>query len=224
MITLHHLEYSQSFRVLWLLEELGVEYELKKYNRDATTHLAPEEYKKISPLGTAPVITHGELMLAETAAIVDYIIDLYPNEAIRPVSSSSDRAQYLFWFHAAQGSIMPLMLMESIFRIIQERVPSLLKLIIRPVLSKTSEGFIKPRMEKLLAKAELDLKDSDWFGGKELTAADILLSYPIESANMRGYLSDKFPNTHLWLERIYARPAFQIAKEKDGRASMVLPL
>ncbi|HEB29051.1 MAG TPA: glutathione S-transferase [Porticoccus sp.] len=224
MITLHHLEYSQSFRVLWLLEELGVEYELRKYNRDSTTRLAPEEYKSISPLGTAPVITHGEIVLAETGAIIEYILDLYPNKLINPNATSNDRARHLFWFHAAQGSLMPLMLMDSIFRIIQERVPSLINLIVRPVLQKASDGFIKSRLTKILEHAEKDLATSDWFGGENLTSADILLSYPIESADMRGYLSDDFPKTQSWLSRIYERPAFQTAKQKDGRQSMALAI
>lgn len=224
MIILHHLEYSQSFRVLWLLEELGVEYELKKYNRNPETHLAPEEYKKLSPLGTAPVITHNNLVLAETGAIVEYILDLYPNPEISPPAHSPNRVQHLFWFHAAQGSMMPLILMEALFQIIQEQTPSILNIVIRPVLAKASQGFIKTRMDKLLEKAEEDLRANDWFGGKALTTADILLSYPIEAASMRGYLSDDYPNTRAWLQRIYNRPAFQSAKDKDGRSSMALPL
>ena len=224
MITLHHLEYSQSFRVLWLLEELGVEYQLKKYNREAVTHLAPKAYKQISPLGTAPVITHGDLVLAETGAIIDYILDLHPNNAVRPTTGSKYRSQHLFWAHTAQGSIMPLMLIEGIFKIIQKRVPALLNLIIRPVLTQVSQGFIKPRMDALLEQAEKQLCSTDWFGGDVLTSADILLSYPIESAYARGYLTENHPNTQLWLKRVYQRSAFQSAKEKDGRESMVLDL
>ncbi|BFM15936.1 glutathione S-transferase [Maricurvus nonylphenolicus] len=224
MITLHHLEYSQSFRVLWLLEELGVKYELKKYNRDPVTHQAPDEYKAVSPLGTAPVITDGDICLAETGAIIDYILDRHPNDQLNPKADSSDRTQHLFWLHASQGSMMPLMLMDSIFRIIQERVPALLNLIIRPVLNRTGDGFIKPRMEKLLIQAEQSLAKQDWFGGSHLTTADILLSYPIESANARGYITDAHPNTKAWLARIYSRPAFKSAKALDDRDTMVLPL
>jgi len=224
MITLHHLEYSQSFRVLWLLEELGVEYELKKYNRDSKTHLAPEEYKSISPLGTAPLITDGELVLAETGAIIEYILDLHPNDLINPGATSANRARHLFWFHAAQGSVMPLMLIDSIFRIIQERVPFLINLIVRPVLKKASEGFIESRLVKILEMAEKDLATSDWFGGDNLTSADILLSYPIESASMRGFLTSDFPKIKSWLNRVYERQAFQTAKQKDGRPSMAFPL
>jgi len=224
MVTLHHLEFSQSFRVLWLLEELGVDYELKQYNRDPVTRQAPDDYKAVSPLGTAPVIAHNGKALAETGAIIDYILDLYPDNTLRPEAGTPDRARYLFWFHAAQGSMMPLMLMDSIFRIIQERAPSILNIILRPVLNKATEGFIRARMSKLLEQAERDLATQEWFGGERLSSADILLSYPIESANMRGYVTADYPNTQQWLQRIYQRPAFEAAKEKDGRESMVLPL
>lgn len=224
VITLHHLEYSQSFRILWLLEELGVKYELKKYNRDPETHLAPDTYKAVSPLGTAPVITDGDISLAETSAIIDYILDRHPNELLNPKPNATDRTQHLFWFHASQGSMMPLMLMDSIFRIIQERVPGFLKFIIRPVLNKAGDGFIKPRLDKLLIQAEQTLATSEWFGGSHLTTADILLSYPIESADVRGYITDAHPHTKAWLERIRERPAFQSAKALDDRDTMVLPL
>ena len=211
MITLHHLEYSQSFRILWLLEELGVDYQLKLYNRDPKTHLAPPEYKALSPLGSAPVIEHDGLILAESSAIIDYIVDLHPSQSMRPEFGSANRARYLFWMHAAQGSMMPIMLMDSIFRIILERLPFFLKPIISPVLKAATNGFSKPRMNALLDAAEKDLASADWFGGDELTAADINLSYPFESANMRGYLTDAHPNCKAWLNRIYAHPSFLAA-------------
>lgn len=224
MITLHHLEYSQSFRILWLLEELGVDYQLKLYDRDPKTHLAPPEYKAISPLGSAPVIEHDGLVLAESSAIIDYILDLHPSAALRPEAGAPNRARYLFWMHAAQGSMMPIMLMDSIFRIMLERLPFFLKPVIAPVLKAATNGFAKPRMQALLAVAEQDLANADWFGGTQLTAADINLSYPVESANMRGYLTDSHPNCKAWLERVYAHPSFRAAKAKDNRPSMVLPL
>ncbi|MEW5248522.1 glutathione S-transferase family protein [Microbulbifer sp. 2201CG32-9] len=224
MVTLHHLEYSQSFRILWLLEELGVDYELKLYRRDPQTKLAPADYKAVSPLGTAPVITDGEFALAETAAIFDYLLDRYPSETLRPAPGSPGRDSYLFWFHAAQGSVMPLMLMDGVFHILQARVPSLFNLVLTPVLNKATDGFIRPRMVRLLALAEEDLAAQEWFGGSVLSGADILLSYPMESASKRSYLTDGHPNTRAWLERIQARPAFRKAQEIDGHESMVLPL
>ena len=109
MITLHHLEKSQSIRILWLLEELGVPYEVKLYDRDPVTRLAPAEYKAISPLGTAPVITDGDVTMAETNAIVDYILDRYDDARLRPAINTVEREPYLFWFHTSQGSLQPLL-------------------------------------------------------------------------------------------------------------------
>lgn len=222
MITLHHLEYSQSFRILWLLEELGVEYELKLYERDKDTHLAPPEYKELSPLGSAPVITDGDLALAESSAIVDYILDKYPNEQLRPSPGTPDRTRYLFWFHASQGSMMSLMLMEAVFQILIARVPFWMRGLIRGVLNEASNRLIKPRMEKLLALAEEDLEEKPWFGGDELSAADIMLCYPMESAKSRGYVTPKHDNCNDWLDRAFHHPSYQAARKKDGKESIVL--
>jgi glutathione S-transferase len=224
MITLHHLEYSQSFRVLWLLEELGIEYDLKKYDRDPDTLLAPAEYKSLSPTGAAPVITDGELVLAETNAILDYILDQYPDDSLRPPPGSPDRARHLFWFHAAQGSLMPIMLMDSIFRIIHDRVPFFLRPLVGAIMGKASDGFIRPRADALWDIAEEHLAEKEWFGGSDLTIADIALSYPVESADARGFLGEAYPHCSAWLQRIHDRPAFQSARKIDDRPSMVLPL
>ena len=224
MVTLHHLEYSQSFRVLWLLEELGIEYRLELYRRDIKTLLAPGRYKAISPLGTAPVLTHGDLALTETNAILDYLIDLYPHETLRPEPGSSDRTRHLFWLHASQGSMMPLMLMDSVFRILQQRVPALIRPLIRSVLNRARSGFIDPRMSTILELAEEHLDTAEWFGGQHLTIADIAMIYPMESASKRGSWGDNYKNCQAWLQRVYQRPAFESAKIKDGRPGMVLPL
>ena len=224
MITLHHLEYSQSFRVLWLLEELGIEYELKSYDRDPNTRLAPSDYKKVSPLGTAPVISDGDVTLAESNAIIDYILDKYPSESLRPGVGDSDRARYLFWFHASQGSMMPLLLMEAVMRVMHSRVPFLLKSVVGFLNKKMNQAFSKPRMQGLLKQAELDLAQADWFGGHHLTAADISMIYPMEGAESRGYINDNFPNCQAWLKRAKACPSFKRATEKDNRPSMIMKI
>jgi len=222
MITLHHLEYSQSFRILWLLEELGVEYELKSYQRDPKTRLAPNDYKKVSPLGTAPVITDGDITLAESNAIIDYILDKHPSDSLRPEAGSPNRARYLFWFHASQGSMMTLMLMEAVMRIMQSKVPFFLKSIVATLNNKMNQAFSKPRMQSLLKQAELDLANSDWLAGDDITAADITMIYPMEAALVRGYINDDFPNCKAWLERAKARPSFKAATKKDDRPSMIM--
>ncbi|WP_108810627.1 glutathione binding-like protein [Sphingorhabdus sp. Alg231-15] len=224
MLTLHHLEYSQSFRILWLFEELGAPYEIKLYNRDPKTHLAPPEYKALSPTGAAPVVTDGELVLAETSAIMDHILDKHPGSALRPGPDSPDRTAYLFWSHTAQGSVMPAMLIDSILRVMVERVPFFIRPLARAVLKGAGSGFIRPRLNALFDQAEKDLAETGWFAGDDLTAADILLSYPMQSAQMRGYMSEDYPHCQAWFDRIYARPSFKAAKEIDGRTSMVLPL
>ena len=222
MITLHHLEYSQSFRILWLLEELGDAYELKVYDRDKETLQAPAEYKALSPLGSAPVITDDDFVLAESSAIVDYILDKYPENKLRPDIGNADRNRYLFWLHASQGSMMSLMLMEAVFQILISRVPFVLRAIVRGVLNQASTRLIKPRMESLIAIAEKDLGDKPWFGGDELSAADILLSYPMESARSRGYITADHKNCHAWFERVEKHPSYQQAREKDDRDSIIL--
>ena len=221
---LHHLEYSQSFRSLWLLEELGLDYGLELYERDKKTLLAPAEYKKLSPLGTAPVITHGDLALAETSAITDYILELHGPTPLRPIKGDKHHARHLFWYHAAQGSLMPLMLVDSVLKIVQKRAPLPVRPMVKLVGKILVDNFIKPRISALLQKAEADLNKAVWFGGDQLTVADITMSYPMQSAFERGYIGAEHKHSRAWLQRIADRPAFKAAKVKDGRPSMVLPL
>lgn len=223
-LVLHHLEYSQSFRTLWLLEELGIDYELKLYERDKKTLLAPADYKKLSPLGTAPVITQGELALAETSAITDYILDSFGATPLRPGAGDTHHGRHLFWYHAAQGSLMPLMLMDSVLRIVQKRAPLPMRPVVKLVKKILIDNFIKPRISVLLQKAEADLNKAVWFGGDQLTVADITMSYPMQSAFERGYIGAEHKHCRAWLQRVGDRPAFKSAQEKDGRPSMVLPL
>ena len=223
MLTLHHLEYSQSYRVLWLLEELDIEYELKLYDRDPKTMLAPSAYKAVSPLGTAPVITDGDITLAETSAILDYILDLHPNTDMRPDANAGNRAQYLFWFHASQGSLMPLTLMSSLFKVMTTRMPFFLKPMANLMSKGLTTGFIRPRMQALLAEAESALGKSDYFAGDDISLADILMSYPIQALHENGALKD-YPNCVKWVKQIEARPGFQSAKEKDGRETAIFSM
>lgn len=224
MLTLHHLEYSQSFRILWLLEELGMEYTLKLYERDSKSSLAPADYKAISPLGTSPVITDGDVVLAETNAIVDYILDKSGDDRLRPKAGSPARTRYLFWFHAAQGSMQPMMTFNIVLNVVKTRVPFFLRPVISPVFSQILSGFVKPRMVALLNEAEKDLANGPWFAGSELSAADIVMSYTMESANMRGYITDEHPNCQAWLKRMYDNKAYKVAQQKDGKPSAAFPV
>mgnify|MGYP001801325113 CR=1 FL=1 len=224
MLTLHHLEYSQSFRILWLLEALGADYELVTYKRNPRTQLAPKAYKRLSPLSSAPVITDGDLVLAESSAIMDYILDKYPKSRLRPAAGSKYRTRYLFWFHAAQGTMMPVLLVDTLFLMMRKRSPLPLKPLILGMAQLIRLVFAKPRLDGLLALAERDLGSSKWFAGPQLTAADILLSYSMVAAQKRGLINEAHPNCLRWLEQMEEEPSFIRALEKDGRESITLSM
>ena len=222
MITLHHLEYSQSFRILWLLEEIGEPYELKLYNRDPQSNLAPADYKALSPLGTAPVITDEEgLVLAESNAVIDYILDQHPDSPLRPKAGDPGRADYLFWFHAGVGSMMPMQFMDGIFTVLQKRSPFFIRPIISGVLGQANSLLVQPRMKTILDRLEHDLAKHKWLAGEELTAADITMSYCMASAKQKGFIDDSRPNSLRWIDQMEVTPSYQSAMEKDGRETMV---
>lgn len=221
-ITLHHLEYSQSFRILWLLEELGSEYQLICYDRDPKSMAAPADYKALSPLGTAPVLTHGDLVLAESSAIMEYLLDATPEQSLRPEPGSPDRVRYLFWWHAAQGSMMPLQLMSTVLTISHSRLPFFLRPLVGMFVSGLQDLFIQPRLNKLLEKAESDLAEAPYFGGQTLSAADFLIGYNLIVGEARGMVDSRHPHCLAWIQRMKALPSFARATEKDGRPSMAL--
>lgn len=222
-MTLHHLEYSQSFRVLWLLEELQAPYELVVYDRDPRTMAAPDGYKALSPLGTAPVITCGDLALAESSAIMEWILDRAPQQNLRPSPDSPDRTRYLFWWHAAQGSMMPLQLMKTVTTISQKRLPFFMKPFVKLYIKGLDELFIQPRLSRILEMAEKDLTNAPWFGGQHVSAADFLIAYNMIVGAERHMISEAdYPRCMEWVARMKALPSFARATEKDGRDSMAL--
>lgn len=222
MITLHHLEYSQSFRILWLLEEIGQPYELKLYNRDPESNLAPADYKALSPLGTAPVITDDKgLVLAESNAVIDHILDLYPDSPLRPKHGSATRADYLFWFHAGTGSMMPMQFMDGIFTVLQKRSPFFIRPIIGAALGQANSLLVQPRMKTILDRLEHDLAKHKWLAGDNLTAADITMSYCMASAKQKGFIDESRPGCLRWIDQMEATPSYQSAMQKDGRETMV---
>ena len=222
MITLHHLEYSQSFRILWLLEEIGAPYELKLYNRNADNNLAPDDYKALSPLGTAPVITdENGLVLAESNAVIDYILDQHGDSPLRPKAGDPNRADYLFWFHAGIGSMMPMQFMDGIFTVLQKRSPFFIRPLISAVLGQANKLLVEPRMQSILGKLEHDLAQHEWLAGDALTAADITMSYCMASAKEKGFIDSSRPGCLRWIDQMEATPSYQSAMEKDGRETMV---
>jgi len=217
MITLHHLENSQSIRILWLLEELGMDYEFKMYDRDTKTMLAPAEYKALPPLGTAPTITDGDLTLAESNAIIDYILDKAGDDTLRPNADEPDRASYLFWFHAAQGSYQSLLTMGFVLSVTTEKSPFPIRPLIRKVLGMTQTLFLKPRLKAVMDKMEADLSQSDYLAGNRFTAADIAMGYTLYMAVMRSSVPKSYSNIHAYQARMEARPAWQRALKIDGK-------
>lgn len=217
MLTLHHLEYSQSFRILWLLEELGAPYELKSYNRDPETNLAPADYKALSPLGTAPVVTDGDVVLAESNAIIDYVLDAHPDSNLAPAAGSKDRARHLFWFHSSSGSLMPLQSVEMVLGLLETRAPWPISALLRSVFGQVRKLFTGPRMKALLDLMESDLGKQPYFGGDNLTAADITLVYSMYALQDKGLFKGGYPNINAWFDRIEALPSFQSARAKDDR-------
>lgn len=217
MITLHHLENSQSIRILWLLEELGVDYEFKMYDRDPKTMLAPAEYKAISPLGTAPALTDGDVALSESNAIIDYILDKAKGHSLRPAANDPDRADYLFWFHAAQGTYQSLQTGRFVNSIVADRSPFLLKGLIGSIMGRIDDAFYGPRLKTIQNLMEEQLSKHPYLAGDRFTAADIAFGYSLQMASMRGGLGEDYPNTQSYVDRMEARPSWQSALKKDGK-------
>jgi glutathione S-transferase len=219
MITVHHLNNSRSQRILWLLEELGLPYEIRRYQRDATTMLAPPELLQVHPLGKSPVITDGDITVAESGAIVEYLLDTYgETSGLRPARGTADHRRYTYWLHFAEGSAMPPLLMKLIFmRIKSTKMPFFAKPIARAIADKVLTSFVDPNLDRQAAFMEAELAKRAWFVGEQLSAADIQMSFPIEAANQRAGLSkEKTPRLLDWLARAHARPAYQRALERGG--------
>lgn len=222
MITVHHLNNSRSQRILWLLEELGVEYDIKRYERDPTTMLAPPELRQIHPLGKSPVITDGDLVLAESGVIIEYLAGRYGNGRLVPAADSPEKLRYTYWLHYAEGSMMPPLLMLLIFnRLEQAPMPFFAKPIARAISRNVKSSFIEPNLKRHLDYLEAELGKSAWFAGSEFSAADIQMSFPLEAASVRGGLDQSRPKLMAFLERIHARPAYRKAIERGGRYELL---
>lgn len=222
MITVHHLSNSRSQRVLWLLEELGLDYEVKRYQRDAKTMLAPPELRQVHPLGKSPVITDGDITVAESGAIVEYLIDRYGALKLAPTAGTAERRRYTYWLHFAEGSAMSPLLMKLVFnRIEKAPMPFFAKPIAKAIAKKTKDSFINPQIKQHLDYIEAELGKSTWFAGSEFSGADIQMSFPLEAAAARGGLDAKYPKATAFLKRIHARPAYKRALERGGEYSLM---
>ena len=215
-ITVHHLNNSRSQRILWLLEELGLEYEVKRYERDSKTLLAPESLRKVHPLGKSPVITDGELTLAESGAIIEYLVERYGDGRLIPAPETPERLRYTYWLHYAEGSAMPPLVMQLVFNQIDQKTPFFLSPIAKIITGEVKKTFIKPQITQNLDYLEAELKENTWFASDEFTAADIQLSFPLEAAAAYAGLDESRPQLMDFLKRIQARPTYQKALERGG--------
>ena len=220
MLTVHHLNNSRSQRVLWLLEELGAPYEVKRYERDAKTMLAPPELRAVHPLGKSPVITDDGLTLAESGAIVEYLAGRYGKDKLVPKEGAPERMRYTYWMHFAEGSAMPPLLLKLIFDRI-EKAPLLVRPIARAIAKQAKSTFIQPNIDRTLDFMEAELGKAEWFAGNQFSAADVQMSFPLEAAAARGGLTQSRPKLWAFLERIHARPAYQRALEKGGKYELL---
>lgn len=223
MIVVHHLENSRSQRVLWLLEELGLAYEVKRYERDRETMLAPPELKRVHPLGKSPVIVDGAVTVAETGAIVEYLLDTYdPDGRLRPPPATEARRRFTYWLHFAEGSAMPPLLMKLVFdRVRSAPVPFFIKPVVKGIADKVTGSFIAPNIAAQLAFMEAELSARPWFAGEAFSAADVMMSFPLEAAAARAGLDARYPKLQDWLKRVHARTAYGRALERGGPYSII---
>jgi glutathione S-transferase len=217
MITVHHLNNSRSQRILWLLEELGLEYEIKRYERDAKTMLAPPELRAVHPLGKSPVITDGATMVAESGAIIEYLLERYGNGRFIPAAGTPDKLRFTYFMHYAEGSAMTPLLMKLVFdRVETSPMPFFVKPVAKGIAKKVKSSYILPQISAHLNYLESELAGKDWFAGTEFSGADIQISFVLEAGAARGGLGEQYPNLAAFLERIHARPAYQRALERGG--------
>ena len=216
MIIVHHLNNSRSQRVLWLLEELGLPYEIKHYQREKSG-LAPKSLEAVHPLGKSPVITEDGATVAESGAILEYLVERHGNGRLAPPPGTPQRLRYSYWMHYAEGSAMPPLLMKLVFdRLETSPMPFFVKPIAKGIAAKVKSAFITPNITRHLDFMEASLKDDPWFAGREFSAADIQISFPVEAAAARAGLDASRPRLMDFLKRIHARPAYQRALERGG--------
>lgn len=221
MVIVHHLNDSRSQRVLWLLEELELTYEIVRYRRDPKTMLAPPTLRAVHPLGKSPVVSDGELVLAESGAILEYLVERYGAGRLVPAAGTAERLRYRYWLHYAEGSAMPPLLLKLVFdRMERAPAPFFVKPILRGIAQKVKRAFVEPQIELHLSYLEGELGKSSWFAGEELTVADIQMSFPVEAAYARAGQLEGRPHLLAFLQRIHARPAYRRALERGGEYSL----
>ncbi|GAB3038282.1 glutathione S-transferase [Oleiagrimonas citrea] len=212
MITVHHLETSRSLRIVWLLEELGIEYTLRRYARNAAG-LAPASLRAVHPLGKAPIFSDGDLVLAESGAIIEYVLDTYGNGRLQPSPGTEERREYTYWMHYAEGSLMPFLVMGLVFDRI-DRAPWPVRPLARAISGRVRRGYLQPGLERNAEWVERSLAERAWFAGEDFTAADIQMSTPLEALSVRDDVGVPIPCIERFLQQIHARPAYRRAVQR----------
>jgi glutathione S-transferase len=203
--------------VLWLLEELGLPYEVRRYARDPKTLLAPPELARVHPLGKSPVITDGDITVAESGAIIEYLLDAHGAGRLRPAAGTPERRRFTYWLHFAEGSLMPYLVLQLVFdRVRSAPVPFFVRPVVKGVADQVTRAFIGPNLKRLLDFMESELGDRDWFAGAAFSAADVQMSYPVEAAAERLGLGTDHPKLTAWLQRAHARAGYRRALEIGG--------
>lgn len=222
MIIVHHLNNSRSQRILWLLEELGLDYEIKKYERDAKTMLAPPELRAIHPLGKSPVIEDDGTMVAESGAIIEYLIERYGKGKFIPAAGTPEKLRYTYFMHYAEGSAMTPLLMKLVFdKVASSPMPFFAKPIAKGIAHKVTSSYIMPQIVQHLNYMEAELAKRNWFAGDEITGADFQVTFVLEAASARGGLGDKYPKLNAYLKRVHARPAYKRGLERGGPYALI---
>jgi glutathione S-transferase len=222
MIVVHHLNNSRSQRVLWLLEELGLDYEIKRYQRDPRTMLAPPELRAVHPLGKSPVIEDAGQTLAESGAIVEYLAERYGDGRLAPAAGTPERMRYRYWMHFAEGTAQPPLLLKLLFdRLDKGPMPFFARPVARAIAQRAKDTFVQPNIDRNLDFMEAELGQRDWFAGAQFSAADVQMSFPLEAARARGGLDERRPRLMDFLARIHARPAYRRAIERGGAYALM---
>ncbi len=222
MLTVHHLNNSRSQRVLWLLEELEVDYEIARYERDPKTMLAPKKLRDIHPLGKAPVVTDGDHTIAESGAIIEYVVDAYGEGRLKPDAGTPEFLKYRYWMHYAEGSAMSPFLLHVIFDQLPKQAPWVARPLLKMVSKTVNDEYIQGQIELHTSYWEEELENRPYFAGDDFTAADIQMSFPLESAAARGATESDYPNIFAMLDKLHDRPAYGRALERGGDYSLAM--
>ncbi len=220
MIRVHHLEHSRSQRVLWLLEELGLPYEVVRYARDPKTMLAPPALRAIHPLGKSPVVEADGEVLAESGFILETLAERHGAGRLAPAPGTPAWSRYRYWLHYAEGSAMPPLLLALVFSKVR-RAPLLVRPVANAIADKVMSGFVTPQLRTHFGYLEAELSRFEWFAGDDFSAADIAMSFPVEAAAARGVVGAAHPRLRAWLDRIHARPAWRRALAAGGPYSLL---